>query len=298
MEFLPRDEVLSLEELDRAISAFISRGVEKIRLTGGEPLVRRGIMNLIESLSRHVESGALKELTLTTNGSQLTKYADQLAANGIKRINVSLDTLDPTKFAQITRLGILDKVLEGIQAAKSAGLKIKINTVAVRGFNDNEFDNMIAWCGENGLDLTFIETMPLGEIGGVRSDQYLPLQGVKEHLSDHWTFTNSDLNTGGPSKYVNVAETGQKVGFITPLSEHFCDTCNRVRLTCTGTLYMCLGQDDSIDLREPLRTSESDEPLLAAIDRAIGRKPKGHEFIIDDSHDQPALARHMSVTGG
>ena len=209
-----------------------------------------------------------------------------------------MDTLDPTKFAQITRLGILDKVLDGIKAAKDAGLKIKINTVAVRGFNDNEFDDMIAWCGENGLDLTFIETMPLGEIGGVRSDQYLPLQGVKDHLSDHWTFTNSDLNTGGPSKYVNVAETGQKVGFITPLSEHFCDTCNRVRLTCTGTLYMCLGQDDSVDLREPLRTSESDEPLLAAIDGAISRKPKGHEFIIDETHDQPALARHMSVTGG
>jgi len=298
MEFLPRDEVLSLEELDRACSAFITRGVEKIRLTGGEPLVRRGIMNLIESLSRHLKTGALRELTLTTNGSQLSKFADQLAENGIKRINVSIDTLDPTKFAEITRLGILDKVLEGVAAAKEAGLKVKINTVAVRGFNDNEFDDMIAWCGKMGCDLTFIETMPLGEIGGVRSDQYLPLLGVKDRLSDRWTFTESSLNTGGPSKYVTVGETGQKVGFITPLSEHFCETCNRVRLTCTGTLYMCLGQDDAVDLRKPLRQSESNDPLLAAIDGAINRKPKGHEFVIDETHDKPALARHMSVTGG
>ncbi|MCW9033574.1 MAG: GTP 3',8-cyclase MoaA [Alphaproteobacteria bacterium] len=298
MEFLPREEVLSLEEMDRVCSAFISRGVEKLRLTGGEPLVRRGIMSLIKTLSRHLDSGALKELTLTTNGSQLRKYADELVEYGVKRINVSLDTLDPAKFAQITRLGVLEKVLDGIQAAKEAGLKIKINTVAVRGFNDSEFDQMISWCGDQGFDLTFIETMPLGEIGGTRSDQYLPLLEVKERLGERWTLSDNSLNTGGPSRYVDVAETGQKVGFITPLTEHFCDTCNRVRLTCTGTLYMCLGQDDSVDLRAPLRNSESDGPLLDAIDGAINNKPKGHEFVIDESNTEPSLARHMSVTGG
>ncbi len=298
MEFLPREEVLSLEEMDRVCTAFISRGVEKLRLTGGEPLVRRGIMNLVRSLSRHLDSGALKELTLTTNGSQLSKFADELVECGVKRINVSLDTLDPVKFAQITRLGVLEKVLEGLEAAKKAGLKIKINTVAVRGFNDNEFDRLIEWCGDQGFDLTFIETMPLGEIGGTRSDQYLPLLEVKEQLAQRWTFTESSLNTGGPSRYVNVAETGQKIGFITPLTEHFCETCNRVRLTCTGTLYMCLGQDDSVDLRSPIRNSESDGPLLEAIDGAINKKPKGHEFVIDETNAEPSLARHMNVTGG
>jgi len=298
MQFLPRDEVLSLEELDRICSAFIDRGVKKIRITGGEPLVRNGIMSLFENLSRHLDSGALNELTLTSNGTQLPKYAKQLVDYGVRRINISLDTLDPVKFSDITRFGVIEKVMDGIKAAQDAGLKIKINTVALKGFNDSEFDRLISWCGEQKLDLTLIETMPLGEIGGDRSDQYLPLMDVRKDLEKHWTFSDSDHNTGGPSKYVDVAETGQRVGFITPLTEHFCETCNRVRLTCTGRLYMCLGQDDHVDLRAPVRQSESDGPLLEVIDKAIGRKPQGHEFVIDDSHKEPALARHMNVTGG
>jgi len=298
MQFLPRDEVLSLEELDRICSAFINRGVKKIRITGGEPLVRNGIMSLFENLSRHLDSGALNELTLTSNGTQLPKYAKQLVDYGVRRINISLDTLDPVKFSDITRFGVIEKVMDGIKAAQDAGLKIKINTVALKGFNDSEFDRLISWCGEQKLDLTLIETMPLGEIGGDRSDQYLPLMDVRKDLEKHWTFSDSDHNTGGPSKYVDVAETGQRVGFITPLTEHFCETCNRVRLTCTGRLYMCLGQDDHVDLRAPVRQSESDGPLLEVIDKAIGRKPQGHEFVIDDSHKEPALARHMNVTGG
>lgn len=298
MQFLPRDEVLSLEELDRICSAFINRGVKKIRITGGEPLVRNGIMSLFENLSRHLDSGALNELTLTSNGTQLPKYAKQLVDYGVKRINISLDTLDPVKFSDITRFGVIEKVMDGIKAAQDAGLKIKINTVALKNFNDTEFDRLIAWCGEEKLDLTLIETMPLGEIGGDRSDQYLPLMEVRKDLEKRWTLTDSNHNTGGPSKYVNVAETGQRVGFITPLTEHFCETCNRVRLTCTGRLYMCLGQDDHVDLRAPVRQSESDAPLLEVIDKAIGRKPQGHEFVIDDSHKDPALARHMNVTGG
>lgn len=298
MQFLPRDEVLSLEELDRICSAFINRGVKKIRITGGEPLVRNGIMSLFENLSRHLKSGDLNELTLTSNGTQLPKYAKQLADFGVKRINISLDTLDPVKFSDITRFGVIEKVMDGIKAAQDAGLKIKINTVALKNFNDTEFDRLITWCGEEKLDLTLIETMPLGEIGGDRSDQYLPLMEVRKDLENRWTLTDSNHNTGGPSKYVDVAETGQRVGFITPLTEHFCETCNRVRLTCTGRLYMCLGQDDHVDLRAPVRQSESDEPLLEVIDKAIGRKPQGHEFVIDDSHKDPALARHMNVTGG
>jgi len=298
MQFLPRNEVLSLEELDRTCSAFIDRGVKKIRITGGEPLVRNGIMSLFKSLSRHIESGALNELTLTSNGTQLPKFAKELYGYGVRRINISLDTLDPAKFAHITRFGVIDKVFDGIKAARDAGLKIKINTVALRGFNDGEYDQLLNWCGEEGLDLTLIETMPLGEIGGERSDQYLPLAEVREDLAKRWTLTESNHNSGGPSKYVDIAETGQRMGFITPLTEHFCDTCNRVRLTCTGRLYMCLGQDDHIDLRKAVRASESDGPLFAAIDKAIGRKPKGHEFVIDETNSDPALARHMSVTGG
>jgi len=298
MQFLPRDEVLSHEELDRICSAFISRGVKKIRITGGEPLVRNGIMSLFENLSRHIKSGALNELTLTSNGTQLPKFAEKLVECGVRRINISLDTLDPDKFAEITRFGVIEKVFDGIKAAKDAGLKIKINTVALRGFNDGEFDRLLEWCGKEGLDLTLIETMPLGEIGGDRSDQYLPLAEVRKDLEKRWSLTDSNHATGGPSKYVEIGETGQKLGFITPLTEHFCETCNRVRLTCTGRLYMCLGQDDHIDLREAVRASESDEPLLKAIDKAIGRKPQGHEFVIDESHKDPALARHMSVTGG
>ena len=296
MSFLPKAEVLSLEELDRLCSAFVSRGVRKLRLTGGEPLVRRGILTLVDSLSRHLRTGALDELTLTTNGSQLAKYADALAATGIKRINVSLDTLDPEKFRAITRWGSLDQVLAGIDAAQAAGLKIKINTVALKGVNDEEFPGLIEWAHRHDMDLTLIEVMPLGEIG--RLDQYLPLSMVRARLKERFSLEELDYRTGGPARYVRVGETGGKLGFITPLTHNFCESCNRVRVTCTGTLYMCLGQADAADLRKPLRASEGNDLLHAAIDEAISRKPKGHDFVIDRRHQRPALARHMSVTGG
>lgn len=298
MTFLPKRDVLTLEELDRLCSAFVRKGVRKIRLTGGEPLVRRGIMSLIENLGRHLRSGGLDELTLTTNGSQLARHAEDLVANGIRRINVSLDTLDGEKFARITRWGKLDKVLVGIRAAKAAGLAIKINAVAVRGFNDDELDRLLAWCGEHDFDLTLIETMPLGDIGGERADQYLPLSEVRERLEKTWSLVDIPYSSGGPARYVEVGETGRKLGFITPMTHNFCESCNRVRLTCTGTLYMCLGQDDATDLRAPLRASEGDDMLEAAIDEAIGRKPKGHDFVIERGRSGPAVARHMSVTGG
>jgi GTP 3',8-cyclase len=299
MSFLPKAEVLTLEELDRLCSAFVARGVTKLRLTGGEPLVRRGIMTLVNSLSRHLRSGALDELTLTTNGSQLAKYADAIAAAGVRRINVSLDTLDAEKFRAITRWGALDQVLAGIDAAQSAGLKIKINTVALRGVNDDEFPKLIEWAHGRGMDLTLIEVMPLGEIGaGSRLDQYLPLSIVRTGLAERFSLEDIDYRTGGPARYVHVAETGGTLGFITPLTHNFCESCNRVRVTCTGTLFMCLGQEDSANLRKPLRTSEANDLLHAAIDEAIARKPKGHDFIIDRRHRRPALARHMSVTGG
>ncbi len=298
MTFLPKSDVLSLEELDRLCSAFVARGVRKLRLTGGEPLVRRNVMGLIESLSRHLESGALDELTLTTNGSQLAKHAQALRACGIKRINVSLDTLDANKFSAITRWGRLDQVLDGIAAAKLAGLEIKINTVALRGLNDDEFDRLIRWCGEQGFDLTLIETMPLGEVDVDRTDHFLPLSLVRADLAKRWTLSDSNHQTGGPARYVEVAETGGRVGFITPLTHNFCESCNRVRITCTGTLYMCLGQEDAADLRSPLRAGESNELLDTAIDEAISRKPKGHDFIIDRRQETPAVSRHMSVTGG
>lgn len=298
MTFLPKSDLLTLEELDRVCSAFVRRGVDKIRLTGGEPLVRRGIMTLIRSLGRHLQSGAMRELTLTTNGSQLVKYADELVAAGVRRINVSLDTLDPEKFQQATRWGKLDEVLAGIAAAKAAGLEIKINAVALKGLNETEFDRLIEWCGEQGFDLTLIETMPVGEISLDRVDQYLPLSRVREQLAKNWTLQETDYQTGGPARYDVIRETGKRIGFITPLSHNFCESCNRVRLTCTGTLYMCLGQDDAADLRTPLRASEGDDLLIDAIDEAIGRKPKGHDFVIDRRDAQPAVARHMSVTGG
>jgi cyclic pyranopterin phosphate synthase len=298
MSFLPKAEVLTLEEIDRLCSAFVARGVRKLRLTGGEPLVRRGIMTLVTSLSRHLRSGALDELTLTTNGSQLAKYADGLAAAGIRRINVSLDTLDAEKFRAITRWGALDQVLAGIDAAQTAGLKVKINTVALKGVNDDEFPRLIAWAHGRGMDLTVIEVMPLGEIGEGRLDQYLPLSLVRAQLAGRFTLEDIDYRTGGPARYVRVAETGGRLGFITPLTHNFCESCNRVRVTCTGTLYMCLGQEDAADLRKPLRASEGNALLFAAIDEAIARKPKGHDFIIDRRHKRPALARHMSVTGG
>jgi cyclic pyranopterin phosphate synthase len=298
MSFLPKSEILTLEELDRLCSAFIARGVRKLRLTGGEPLVRRGIMTLVDSLSRHLRSGELDELTLTTNGSQLEKYAHDLHAAGIRRINVSLDTLNAEKFRAITRWGALDKVLAGIDAAQAAGLKIKINAVALKGVNDDEFPELLEWAHGRGMDLTLIEVMPLGEIGEGRLDQYLPLSLVRARLAEHYRLDDIDYRTGGPARYVRVAETGGRLGFITPLTHNFCESCNRVRVTCTGTLFMCLGQEDAAELRKPLRASEANDLLYAAIDEAISRKPKGHDFVIDRRHRRPALARHMSVTGG
>lgn len=298
MTFLPKRDVLTLEELDRLCSAFVDKGVRKLRLTGGEPLVRRNIMWLIRQLSRHLDSGGLEELTLTTNGSQLGRYAVELADCGVKRINVSMDTRDPKRFHDITRWGDLGKVMDGIDAAIAAGLAIKINMVALKDVNEHEIEDMMVWCHDKGMDLTLIETMPLGDIDGDRTDQYLPLSQVRARLLDKWTLEDIPYKTGGPARYVEVKETGGRLGFITPLTHNFCESCNRVRLTCTGTLYMCLGQDDAADLRAPLRASEGNEPLNAAIDEAIGRKPKGHDFIIDRDHNGPAVTRHMSVTGG
>ncbi|HLK81595.1 MAG TPA: GTP 3',8-cyclase MoaA [Xanthobacteraceae bacterium] len=298
MTFLPKANILSLEELDRLCSAFVAKGVRKLRLTGGEPLVRRGIMTLVASLARHLRSGALDELTLTTNGSQLHRYAADLAAHGVRRINVSLDTLDPAKFRTVTRWGDLDKVLDGIKAAQAAGLAIKINAVALKGVNEDEFETLVRWAHGEGMDLTFIEVMPLGDIGEGRLDQYLPLSMVRARLAERFTLDEIDYRTGGPARYVRVAETGGRLGFITPLTHNFCESCNRVRVTCTGTLFMCLGQEDAADLRSALRASEGNDLLYAAIDEAITRKPRGHDFVIDRRHKRPALARHMSVTGG
>ena len=299
MAFLPKAEVLTLEELDRAASAFVRLGVRKLRLTGGEPLVRRNVMSLVRSLGRHLGTGALDELTITTNGSQLAKYAGELKSAGMQRINVSLDTLDPEKFTAITRWGKLPQVMEGLQAAKAAGLAVKINAVALKGVNDGEFDNLIAWCGDQGFDLVLIEVMPMGELGeNARLEQYLPLSAVRARLKEKWTLDETDYRTGGPARYYTVRETGRRLGFITPLTHNFCESCNRVRLTCTGTLYMCLGQQDSADLRAPLRASETDAPLDRAIREAIARKPKGHDFVIDRRQATPAVPRHMSVTGG
>jgi GTP 3',8-cyclase len=298
MTFLPKADILSLEELDRLCSAFIAKGVRKLRLTGGEPLVRRGIMTLVASLARHLETGSLDELTLTTNGSQLRKYATDLAAHGVRRINVSLDTLDPAKFRAVTRWGDLDQVLDGIKAAQDAGLAIKINAVALKGVNEDEFAALTTWAHGKGMDLTFIEVMPLGDVGEGRLDQYLPLSMVRARLAERFTLTDIDYRTGGPARYVRVAETGGRLGFITPLTHNFCESCNRVRITCTGTLFMCLGQEDAAHLRSVLRASEGNDLLYAAIDEAITRKPKGHDFVIDRRHKRPALARHMSVTGG
>jgi cyclic pyranopterin phosphate synthase len=294
MTFLPRGELLTLEELERVAAAFIARGVRKIRITGGEPLVRRDVMTLIRNLGRRLDDG-LEELTLTTNGTQLARFAPALAEAGVRRINVSLDSLHPDRFREITRRGDLDLVLQGIHAARAAGLAIKINMVALRGVNDDEFDRMIAWCGDHGFDLTLIETMPMGDTGIDRNDQYLPLSLVRSELAARWTLTPSTHRTGGPARYVTVAETGRRLGFITPLSHNFCESCNRVRLTCTGTLYMCLGQNDAADLRAVLRSGGD---LDAALDAAIARKPEGHDFVINRRRTAPAVARHMSVTGG
>ena len=298
MTFLPKKDLLTLEELDRLCTAFVAKGVRKLRITGGEPLVRKNIMWLFEALSRHLKSGALDELTLTTNGSQLPRFAKQLADCGVKRVNVSLDTLVPEKFKEITRWGNFDQVIAGIDAAREAGLHVKINAVALKGVNEHEYDEMIRWAHGSGMDLTLIEAMPMGEIDEDRTDQYLPLSVARARLMDTWTLEDIPYKTGGPARYVEVKETGGKIGFITPMTHNFCESCNRVRVTCTGTLYMCLGQDDAADLRAPLRASESDELLSSAIDEAISRKPKGHDFIIDRTTDRPAVSRHMSVTGG
>jgi len=297
MAFLPKKDLLTLEELDRLCSVFIDKGVKKLRITGGEPLVRRDIMTLFHSLSKKLGNG-LEELTLTTNGSQLERYAHELAACGIKRINVSLDTLDAAKFKAITRWGDLDRVLAGIKAAQKAGLSIKINAVALKGVNDSEIEPLVRWAHENGMDITFIEVMPMGDIEPDRFDQYWPLTEVKDHLSKSFTLSDIDYQTGGPARYVRARETGGRIGFITPLTHNFCESCNRVRLTCTGMLYMCLGQDDSADLRAALRASGNNNLVSQAIDNAILRKPKGHDFVIERTQSRPAVTRHMSVTGG
>lgn len=298
MTFLPKADLLTLEELDRLCSAFIAKGVRKLRLTGGEPLVRRNVMSLVRSLSRHLDSGALNELTVTTNGTQLARFAQELADCGVRRINVSLDTLDAAKFRAITRWGELDKVLEGIEAARSAGLAVKINAVALKNLNEDEIPSLMEWAHGKGMALTLIEVMPMGEIGTGRLDQYIPLSLLRGRLSSQYTLTDLAETTGGPARYVSVAETGGKLGFITPMTHNFCESCNRVRITCTGTLHTCLGHEDASDLRKPLRASEDDTLLSAAIDRAIGLKPKGHDFVIDRRHDRPSVKRHMSVTGG
>jgi cyclic pyranopterin phosphate synthase len=298
MTFLPKADLLSLEELDRLCSAFIAKGVRKLRLTGGEPLVRRNVMSLVRSLSRHLKSGALNELTLTTNGSQLERFAAELADCGVRRINVSLDTLDPAKFRAITRWGDFDKVLRGIEAARAAGLRVKINAVALKNMNEDEIPALMEWAHGRDMDLTLIEVMPMGDIGTGRIDQYVPLSMVRARLASHYTLSDLNESSGGPARYVRVHETGGKLGFITPMTHNFCESCNRVRITCTGTLHTCLGHEDASDLRKPLRASADDTLLAAAIDRAIGLKPKGHDFVIDRRHNRPSVSRHMSVTGG
>jgi GTP 3',8-cyclase len=298
MSFLPKQDLLTLEELDRLCSAFVAKGARKLRITGGEPLVRRDIMTLFRGLSRHLVSGALDELTVTTNGSQLAKYAAELADCGVKRVNVSLDTLDADRFKALTRWGDLARVMDGIDAAQKAGLHVKINAVALKDSTEAEAEAMIKWAHGRNMDITFIEVMPLGDIDGDRVDQYLPLSRLRADLMQHFTFTDSAYGTGGPARYMDVKETGGRIGFITPLTHNFCESCNRVRVTCTGTLFMCLGQEDATDLRKPLRASESDALLNDAIDEAIGRKPKGHDFVIDRRTSAPAVGRHMSMTGG
>ncbi|WP_425374315.1 GTP 3',8-cyclase MoaA [Lichenihabitans psoromatis] len=298
MRFLPKRDLLTLEELDRLCTAFVTRGTRKLRITGGEPLVRRDILHLFERLSRHLVSGRLDELTLTTNGSQLANFAGPLAATGVQRINVSLDTLDPEKFRAITRRGDLAQVLAGIRAARQAGLSVKINCVALKGFNDSEFEELIAWAHGDGMEITFIEVMPLGEDRADQADQYLSLEDVRRQLSATLTLEPISHRTGGPARYMRVKETGGRIGFITPLSHNFCESCNRVRVTCTGTLFMCLGQNDAADLRTPLRLSEDDRALMLALDEAIARKPKGHDFLADRLVSKPRVGRPMSQTGG
>ncbi|MFC7050246.1 GTP 3',8-cyclase MoaA [Emcibacter nanhaiensis] len=299
MQFLPKSDVLSLEELEILCTAFIANGVKKIRLTGGEPLVRKNMMSLIDNLGQYVKDNIIEELTLTTNGSQLAKYASGLYEAGVRRINVSVDTLDEAKFRHITRWGNLDQVLHGIRAAQDAGLAIKINMVALKGINDDEIGQMLDWCVRNQMDLTLIETMPLGEIDVNRHEQYLSLQQVREQLADSWELAESDYRTGGPARYYSVGSSGRKLGMITPMSHNFCDSCNRIRVTCTGQLFMCLGHEDNIDLREVLRNHQGDRQAVEqAIISAISKKPERHYFTIDPEHNRPTLQRHMSMTGG
>jgi len=297
MEFLPKKDVLSLEELDRLCNTFIDLGVKKLRITGGEPLVRKNIMQLFSNLGKKLGQG-LEELTLTTNGSQLDRYAKDLFENGVRRINVSLDSLEKNKFKKITRIGDLDKVINGIMVAKKTGLKIKINTVALKGINENEILNLVNWCGENKFSLTFIEVMPMGEIGEKRADQYMPLTEVKSLIQTKYSITEDSFRTGGPARYVHCHETDQKIGFITPHTHNFCELCNRVRITCTGEMYMCLGQQDKADLKTPLRKSENDQVLKDVIYKAISRKPKGHDIVIERKGNEKFVPRHMNVTGG
>jgi len=299
MTFLPRRDLLTLEELDRLCTQFVGLGVRKLRVTGGEPLVRKNIMQFFRDMGRHLESGALDELTITTNGSQLRRFAEDLAAVGVRRVNVSLDTLDEKKFADITRWGRLAQVLDGIEAAQKAGLHVKINAVALRGTNDDEIHRLVEWCRDWGMDLTFIEVMPMGDLGGEdRLDQYYPLTEVRDDLSERWTLTETAERTGGPARYFRVEETGQRIGFITPLTHNFCESCNRVRLTCTGQLFMCLGQDDDKDLRAVMRDGASNEAIRDAIREAISRKPKGHDFDYSRQTVGGQVGRHMSLTGG
>lgn len=299
MTFLPKKDLLTLEELDRLCSNFVALGVEKLRITGGEPLVRRGIMTFFDAMSRHLETGALKELTLTTNGSQLEKYAADLYAAGVRRINVSLDTLDEGKFAEITRWGRLPQVMRGIDAAQAAGLRVKINTVALAGFNESELFTLQAWCAERDMDLTFIEVMPMGDIGNEdRITQYWSLKDLRARLEDRFSVVDLAERTGGPARYIQLQQTGQKIGLITPLSHNFCESCNRVRVTCTGEIYTCLGQDGHSDLRAPLRASDDDAKMQDAIRAAIGLKPKGHDFDYSRQTASGQVARHMSHTGG
>ena len=297
MTFLPKKELLTLEELERLCTVFVDKGVRKLRLTGGEPLVRRGIMELIRNLGKLLDGGGLDELTLTTNGSQLARFSDELVDAGVRRVNVSLDTLDEAKFAEITRWGRLPQVFQGLEAAKKAGLEIKINAVALKNVNEHEIETMMQWAHGEGFDFTLIETMPLGEIDEDRTDQYLPLSLVRQRLEEKYSLVDIPYKTGGPARYVKVKETDGRMGFIPPMTHNFCESCNRVRLTCTGTLYMCLGQDDAADLRAPLRQSEGNELVARAIDEAISRKPKGHDFVIG-RNSAPAVSRHMSTTGG
>ena len=300
MTFLPKTELLTLEELDRLCTTFVRLGVEKLRITGGEPLVRKGIMTFFEGMGRHLESGALKELTLTTNGSQLARFADQLFAAGVRRVNVSLDTLDEEKFARVTRWGRLPQVLDGIRAAREAGLRVKINAVALKGFNEEELFELTEWCAAHDMDLTWIEVMPMGDLGNEdRVGQYWALSDLRARLAERYTLTDTDERTGGPARYVRLEETGQRIGFITPLTHNFCESCNRVRVTCTGELFMCLGQEDKADLRAPLRNHpDTDAPLEAVIREAIDRKPKGHDFDYSRQRADGQVSRHMSHTGG